>query len=142
MSYKDEYDALWVWFKQKSNEYDAIGYREHVSIKGKGLRDSPLLLIRQQDVIVFNRRLLILREKYGLASAKELEDLARLRASEKFDEEMYEVAQWFKGKVLECLDAVEKGELSPKGLVGPFRMEDCNELIRRQRALEEKYGVR
>ena len=141
MSYREEVDILWKGFNQQTAEYHKILDRESACIR-VATRDSPLLEIRRQEFKRFNYRLLLLSEKYGMLTPEKVARLAGFSDSEKFDEEMYEVAQWFKGRVLECLDAVERGELSSEKLIGAFRMEDYNELLRRERALREKYGAK
>ena len=99
MSYEEEVEALWEWFNQQTDEYLEILRRESACIHVTG-RDSPLLVIRQRDFKRFRYRMLLLREKYGMLAPEKVAHLAQFRATEKFDEEMYELAQWFKGKVL------------------------------------------
>jgi hypothetical protein len=61
MSYDEEFKALWKWYEQKTEEYIEVSHREHLP----GL-DSPLDALHKQDTKEFNRRLLALKEKYGV----------------------------------------------------------------------------
>jgi hypothetical protein len=65
MSYKEEYEALWAWYDQKTEEYIKTSREEILSGKIKGL-DSELEVIHKQDLIEFNRRLDALKAKYGI----------------------------------------------------------------------------
>ncbi|MDR3331545.1 MAG: hypothetical protein LBT08_02855 [Synergistaceae bacterium] len=61
MSYEEEKKELGEWYKQKTHEYLEALDREHLP----GL-DSPLDALHKQDTKEFNRRLLALKEKYGV----------------------------------------------------------------------------
>jgi len=103
MSYQDEYEALWEWFDAKTKEYFDASDKEINSGKKIGF-DSVLDIVRRQDVKQYNRRLLSLKEKYGVASAEELKMLEGYRANTDYNEEMDALCGWLKRKILERED--------------------------------------
>ena len=62
-TYESEFEELWQWFMDKSNEYIALVEAELKS-GYRGL-DSILDLNRKKDVKEYNRRLEELKKKYN-----------------------------------------------------------------------------
>jgi hypothetical protein len=61
MSFEEEYEELWKWFRQKTEEYLEACSKDTT----EGF-DSPLDIVRKLDVKEYNRRLVALKEKYGV----------------------------------------------------------------------------
>ena len=59
MSYKDEKEAIWKWYEQKSREYLEAPIE-------KGYLDSDLGAIHQEDFAEYKHRLDVLDTKYGV----------------------------------------------------------------------------
>jgi hypothetical protein len=62
LNYEEERLGLFEWYKRKTHEYIEASRVEN----SPGL-DSPLDALHKQDTKEFNRRLLALQEKYGIA---------------------------------------------------------------------------
>jgi hypothetical protein len=66
MSFKEEYDALWVWYDQRFEKYEKACDEEHFSGRNKGIFDSSLDAVLKEDAQEYNRRLDALKAKYGM----------------------------------------------------------------------------
>ena len=126
MSYQKEYEALWKWFDEKTQEYFDVSDKESNSGLNKGF-DSPLDIVRRQDVKQYNRSLLSLKEKYGVASVEELKMLEGYRANTDYNEEMDALCGWLKRKILKCEDFSD------------IYLHDYREFDQRYGELREKY---